>query len=450
VDIWALGCVCYFLATGGVTLFEGGCDIEQLGCIFKKIGGWTPQKWPQAVHLPDFHKILFDPVPDSCCEKYRRHNFNVTNSIDTNSNRNRNTNSDNYITRNKNNSETYGDNFDKSGKSDKELEFDKDKFDKSGDTDRFGKSGGSFSLFQDYSFVDCCVQLNPNWRLPVSVLRDLVQNKNSFPFPLDNFPLDHVQKKKIMKKSLFVNVNECNEEIPIPIPLSNDSDCKYRDPKNPKKEEINKEDQQEEKERDSDHNNIINNINYHNNVVNNTFSHCCHYSFSPAELDFLIERIGITNQNKNQNINDHHHQNKNYNTNRDNGLFSDCEEEDEEDLFNNNCNDDDEDQMFPAENEEDLFNCNTGNKNGDVLFFNDNEAAAAPPANKHNTSAKREFNDDNHLEVDGNTLNIDISHNNPLLSCSENPLNNDNPLNNQLNDISHNPLLSCSGSPKKN
>jgi serine/threonine protein kinase len=58
VDMWALGCVMYFLAFGAV-LFEGKSDADQFHQICRKIGSPSVADWPELPALPN--AVLYLP-----------------------------------------------------------------------------------------------------------------------------------------------------------------------------------------------------------------------------------------------------------------------------------------------------------------------------------------------------------------------------------------------------
>ena len=58
VDIWAAACVMAELSEC-CALFPGTNDIDQLNCIISKLGIVSLATWPDAAHLPDFHKVEF-------------------------------------------------------------------------------------------------------------------------------------------------------------------------------------------------------------------------------------------------------------------------------------------------------------------------------------------------------------------------------------------------------
>eukprot|EP00392_Amoebophrya_sp_AT5.2_P017342 g17682.t1 len=64
IDIWAAGCIVYEMARSGSPLFDGQCDIEQLGKIFHALGTVDVDKWPEAKKLPDYGKISFWPIKE--------------------------------------------------------------------------------------------------------------------------------------------------------------------------------------------------------------------------------------------------------------------------------------------------------------------------------------------------------------------------------------------------
>ncbi|CAD7952087.1 unnamed protein product [Amoebophrya sp. A25] len=66
IDIWAVGCIVFELLNDR-PLFNGDCDIEQLGKIFHSLGTVDTTEWPGVRDLPDWNKIQFwdiDPPPN--------------------------------------------------------------------------------------------------------------------------------------------------------------------------------------------------------------------------------------------------------------------------------------------------------------------------------------------------------------------------------------------------
>eukprot|EP00762_Andalucia_godoyi_P004163 ANDGO_06320.mRNA.1 Cyclin-dependent kinase D-1 len=61
VDIWGAGCIFAELLRR-CPLFRGDSDIDQLRCILSTLGTPSDVRWPSAVNLPDFNKIIFEPM----------------------------------------------------------------------------------------------------------------------------------------------------------------------------------------------------------------------------------------------------------------------------------------------------------------------------------------------------------------------------------------------------
>lgn len=61
IDIWAAGCVFAELVEG-VSLFPGTNDLDQLGKIVKTLGPPTLEKFPKLKELPDYEKMIWNPV----------------------------------------------------------------------------------------------------------------------------------------------------------------------------------------------------------------------------------------------------------------------------------------------------------------------------------------------------------------------------------------------------
>eukprot|EP00041_Stephanoeca_diplocostata_P013624 m.240026 g.240026 ORF g.240026 m.240026 type:complete len:347 (+) comp19406_c0_seq1:354-1394(+) len=62
IDMWAVGCIMVEMINNS-PLFPGENDIDQLSCVFRVLGTPTAATWPGVQRLPDFNKILFEPMP---------------------------------------------------------------------------------------------------------------------------------------------------------------------------------------------------------------------------------------------------------------------------------------------------------------------------------------------------------------------------------------------------
>ncbi|EPS35461.1 hypothetical protein H072_11148 [Dactylellina haptotyla CBS 200.50] len=71
VDIWALGCVIAEAENGGHPLFDAGelgTDLRLILSIFESLGTPNLESWPEAKHLPDFGKMIFNEFPPQSWE----------------------------------------------------------------------------------------------------------------------------------------------------------------------------------------------------------------------------------------------------------------------------------------------------------------------------------------------------------------------------------------------
>jgi serine/threonine protein kinase len=61
IDVWAVGCVFAEMLIRA-PLFRGQSDIDQLRTILTLLGTPSQTNWPAAETLPDFNKIVFEPM----------------------------------------------------------------------------------------------------------------------------------------------------------------------------------------------------------------------------------------------------------------------------------------------------------------------------------------------------------------------------------------------------
>ncbi|KAL1923628.1 uncharacterized protein VTP21DRAFT_8608 [Calcarisporiella thermophila] len=63
IDVWSAGCVFAELFIRDKALFCGRSDIHQVICIFELLGTPDELTWPEWKDMPDYGKILFQPLP---------------------------------------------------------------------------------------------------------------------------------------------------------------------------------------------------------------------------------------------------------------------------------------------------------------------------------------------------------------------------------------------------